>query len=35
MDYNDSVGLACAALAVQMVVLLLATAWFLRRKDAR
>jgi len=35
MDYNDSVGLACAALAVQMVVLLLATAWSLRRKDAR
>jgi ABC-type multidrug transport system ATPase subunit len=33
-EYNDSVTLACAALAVQMVVLLVATAWFLRRKDA-
>jgi ABC transport system ATP-binding/permease protein len=33
MDYNDGVWLACAALAVQMVALLLATAWFLRRKD--
>jgi ABC-type multidrug transport system ATPase subunit len=32
--YNDSVALACAALAVQMVVLLAATLWFLRRKDA-
>jgi ABC-type multidrug transport system ATPase subunit len=32
-SYNDSVTLACAALAVQMLVLLLATAWFLRRKD--
>jgi ABC-type multidrug transport system ATPase subunit len=34
MSYNDSVGLACAALLVQLVVLLLATGWFLRRKDA-
>ncbi len=32
---RDSVGLTCAALAVQMLVLLVATAWFLRRKDAR
>jgi ABC-type multidrug transport system ATPase subunit len=35
MNYDDSVGLACAALTVQMVVLILATAWFLRRKDVR
>jgi ABC-type multidrug transport system ATPase subunit len=35
VDYNESVGLACLALVVQMVVLLLATAWFLRRKDVR
>ena len=35
MDYDDSVMLACAGLGVQLVVLLLATAWFLRRKDAR
>src|SRR5262249_29567704 len=35
MDYNDRVGLACLALAVQMAVLLLATAWCLRRKDVR
>jgi ABC-type multidrug transport system ATPase subunit len=34
-SYNDSVALACAALGVQMLVLLLATAWFLRRKDVR
>jgi hypothetical protein len=33
MDYNDSPWLACAALAVQMTVLLLLTAWFLKRKD--
>jgi ABC-type multidrug transport system ATPase subunit len=32
-DYNDSVGLACAALGAQLVVLLGLTAWFLRRKD--
>jgi hypothetical protein len=33
MHYNDSVWLACAALAVQTVVLLGLTAWALRRKD--
>jgi hypothetical protein len=33
MDYDDSVWIACAALGVQMVVLLGLTAWFLRRKD--
>jgi hypothetical protein len=33
VNYNDSVWLACAGLAVQMVVLLAATVWFLRRKD--
>jgi len=33
MDYDDSVWIVCAALAVQMVVLLVLTAWFLRRKD--
>ena len=27
--------LACAALTVQMLVLLLLTAWFLRQKDVR
>jgi ABC-type multidrug transport system ATPase subunit len=32
-EYNDSVVLACAALAVQMTVLIAATVWFLRRKD--
>jgi hypothetical protein len=32
-DYSDGVALPCAALAVQTVVLLVATAWFLRRKD--
>jgi hypothetical protein len=32
-DYNDSVWIACAALATQVVVLLILTAWFLRRKD--
>jgi ABC-type multidrug transport system ATPase subunit len=35
MNYNDSVGLACAALAAQMVGLLLLTAWFMKRKDVR
>jgi ABC-type multidrug transport system ATPase subunit len=35
MNYNDSVGLACAALVAQMFVLLLLTAWFLKRKDVR
>jgi hypothetical protein len=33
MNYNDSVLLACLAMAVQMTVLLLLTAWFLKRKD--
>src|SRR5262249_29209976 len=33
MDYDDTVWLVCAALVVQMVVLLGLTAWFLRRKD--
>jgi ABC-type multidrug transport system ATPase subunit len=33
VNYHESVSLACAALAVQTVLLLLATAWFLRRKD--
>jgi hypothetical protein len=33
MHYDDRVVLACAALALQMAVLLAATAWFLRRKD--
>ena len=32
-EYTDSIALACAALAVQALVLLAATAWFLRRKD--
>jgi hypothetical protein len=31
--YNESVLLACGALAVQMAVLLALTVWFLRRKD--
>ena len=35
MDYNDSVWIVCAALAVQTLVLLIATAWFIRRKDVR
>jgi hypothetical protein len=35
MDYNDSVWIACAALALQMVVLLITTAVFLRAKDLR
>jgi ABC-type multidrug transport system ATPase subunit len=35
MDYNDGPWLACAALVAQMVVLLLLTAWFLKRKDVR
>jgi hypothetical protein len=34
MDYDDSVALACTALTMQLVVLLFATAWFLKRKDA-
>lgn len=35
MDYNDSVWLSAAALTIQMIVLLLLTTWFLRRKDVR
>ena len=34
VDYNDNVWLPCQALTMQMVVLLLLTAWFMRRKDA-
>ena len=34
MNYDDSVWIACSALGVQIVVLLLLTAWFLKRKDA-
>jgi ABC-type multidrug transport system ATPase subunit len=33
--FNDSVWLACGALLVQLTVLLLLTAWFLRQKDVR
>jgi ABC-type multidrug transport system ATPase subunit len=33
MDYDDRVGISCAALLVQTAVLLGLTAWFLRRKD--
>ena len=33
MSYDDSVWICCAALVVQMAVLLLLTAWALRRKD--
>jgi hypothetical protein len=33
MSYDDSVWICCVALAVQTVVMLLATAWALRRKD--
>jgi hypothetical protein len=32
-EYNDSVALVCAALALQMAALVAATVWFLRRKD--
>jgi ABC-type multidrug transport system ATPase subunit len=35
MDYNDSIGLSCLALALQAAALLLATAWCLRRQDVR
>jgi ABC-type multidrug transport system ATPase subunit len=35
MDYSENVWLAVLALAVQMVVLLLLTTWFLRQKDVR
>jgi hypothetical protein len=31
----SSVGLACVALSIQLLILLAATGWFLRRKDAR
>src|SRR5262249_45047055 len=34
MDYDDSVWIVCVALAIQMMVLLGLTAWFLRQKDA-
>jgi hypothetical protein len=34
-DFNDSVWLACGALLLQLMVLLLLTAWFLRQKDVR
>ncbi len=34
MDYDDNLWVACSALAAQIVVLLLLTAWFLKRKDA-
>ena len=34
VDYADGVGLPCLALVVQMGVLLVLTAWFLRRKEA-
>jgi hypothetical protein len=33
--YNDSLWLTCAALVAQTVVLLLLTAWFLKRKDVQ
>jgi ABC-type multidrug transport system ATPase subunit len=33
MDHDESVWRVCAALGVQMVLLLALTAWFLRRKD--
>ena len=33
MTYDDSVWICCVALAVQTAVLLLLTAWSLRRKD--
>ena len=33
MSYNDSVGLACLALALQAVALLVLSAWALRQKD--
>lgn len=35
MQYDDRAWLSCAALGAQAAVLLLATAWFLRRKDVR
>jgi ABC-type multidrug transport system ATPase subunit len=33
-DYEDGLGLPCLALSVQMVLLLVLTAWFLKRKDS-
>jgi hypothetical protein len=35
MDYQDDIGLACAALVAQMLGLLLLTTWMLRRWDVR
>jgi ABC-type multidrug transport system ATPase subunit len=35
VSYIESVPMACLALGIQAAVLLLATAWFLRRKDVR
>ena len=35
VDYNDDNGLAAAALAAQMLSMLLLTAWLLRRWDVR
>ena len=34
MEYNDSVTLACGALAAETIIFLLLTGWFLKRKDA-
>jgi hypothetical protein len=34
VDYADGVGLPCRALVVQMALLLVLAAWFLRRKEA-
>jgi hypothetical protein len=35
VTYNDDLGLACAMIVGQMGVMLLLTAWFLRRSDTR
>jgi hypothetical protein len=35
MEYNEEPWIACAALAIQLVVLLGLTTWFLRSKDVR
>jgi ABC-type multidrug transport system ATPase subunit len=35
MTYDDNPWLPCAALAAQMIVLLLLTAWFMKQKDVR
>jgi hypothetical protein len=35
MDYDDSLWIPCVALIVQILVLLLLTAWFLKKKDAQ